>query len=521
MHRRQRAAVAVHAAVAEGATGGGVGLQVAEVVVQALVVGLALLVGRAELQRVAAGSPVEGRAVGLEPVAGFAVVLVDVAPAALEAAVVHAPVVGVGSGPGLPVVHLAAARAFQVAVAERVVERPRGAFQVGTQAEHGAALLYVEPGVPGVHDEVAVVGGRMDQVRAQRQPFAVAPVQIEGGGGVFAGLGLAVGIGRAGVACAVTAQRDVRTRAGERADHADAGGGAAFQAHPELVLVVAGLVSERGRLVPGGFLAAWNDDLVPGRARHAQPDLAVECVAGLARLCIDHAAGEVAEAGGHVAVIDGHAFQHVGVDGDALRLAGYVVDVVDVGDGGEGVGRVDVIVDADAVEQERVLVERRAVDADVGRADFAAVARAARGFAGLHRRVDAQQGGEVAVALVGVLDVGLVQHGTFRIGEGALRADAQRCQRYRAVAGRCLFQRVAAVGQGDQAQAGARQQAFQPFTVADRATQRGRLQARGQRRLVGQGDAALAGEGGQRAAERTGRQLGVRPGPGSGCGNEG
>ncbi len=135
----------------------------------------------------AAAAPRERIATRGERVADTPVALVDVAPVALEAAVVDAPVVRRRARPGFPVVNAIgyAARTVQVAVAQYLIQAPSADVQSHAQAADGPALLEVEVRVLGVLGEVALVRWRMGE--ATRQGDAIAgPVQPYAGAGVLA-----------------------------------------------------------------------------------------------------------------------------------------------------------------------------------------------------------------------------------------------------------------------------------------------------------------------------------------------
>jgi hypothetical protein len=142
----------------------------------------------------------------------------------------------------------------------------------------------------------------------------------------------------------------------------------------------------------------------PLGAGHLYRHLAVQFLAGVAGIGLDYTAIEAAKFHRYVAVVDLDVFQQVGVQRQALAAARDLIEVV------VAVARVQVVVHAHAVNDKQVLPGPCAVDADIGRGNFARVFAAQLAVVELHIGVGAQQAGDISVARGQVFDHLAVDH---------------------------------------------------------------------------------------------------------------
>ncbi|KAG0925801.1 hypothetical protein G6F32_013430 [Rhizopus arrhizus] len=203
----------------------------------------------------------------------------------------------------------------------------------------------------------------------------------------------------------------------------------------------------------------------------------------------------------------GDVFQQAAVQCQRLRAAWNGEQPVHLRLG----ARVDVVVEVHAIDDERVLIELRTIDADFRRADLAGAEAALVGIVELHGGMDAQQPGDVTVAGGLRRDVAAVQlqaasEGRTSVpprhmqGTGASCA----CRELRPLQG------VAAIGAPPRAQPAAVQQCVEPCVNVQAGGNRWSLAATGQRGVEGQGHAMLGGERAQCTAQRDSAALDVQ-----------
>jgi len=217
-------------------------------------------------------------------------------------------------------------------------------------------------------------------------------------------LHLAVGVAFTDQAVGIAFQGNFRRLADETADQAEILRHLALQRRAVGPLFKLGLQGGRCRLGGAVLLAVAELVLHPRRARAFDGHLAGQLARRGAGIGLDHAALEAAIFGADVRIEHRHVAQQAGVDGKAL--AGRRRRGVDVG---AAAGGADIVVEGHAVHLIQIVVELGAVDADVGRCQFALGGGRLLLVIELHAGIDAQQTRDIAVDAIHRFDLAPVQ----------------------------------------------------------------------------------------------------------------